>query len=308
MSLVCGNPKCGKPCQDWICFDCERKIVAALGRIPWLVEQLEITVTRQDKLSAGKLAGKSTETPSVFHGGASAFLRDLRGTLARTVQEICEARGMRYLPLWATHEPTFIGPLRGGERRPSHGYVASTTDLAKWLKYYSGAIRTSECAGETFGDITRIVDRGLALINRPEPPIYRGPCPTVRNHDERGKPVACGHSLYAERGADFAKCPRCKVEHDIARLEAKLLADMSAYLFTATQLFQVLRELGEPIPKSTFYLWRKLGKIQPRGWMHDGRRTDHFIHRNDAPLFSLEDARRLRAKDDQSTNSEKVAK
>lgn len=306
MSMICGNPKCSKSCADFICFDCERKLVATLARIPWLVEQLEVTVTRQDKLSAGKLAGKSTETPSVFHVGASAFVRELRGALARTVQEICEARGMRYMPLWATHEATFIGPLRGGERRISHGYVASTPDLSKWLKYYSGAIRMSECAGETFAEITGVVEHGLALINRPEPAIYRGPCPSVMRHDDRGRSVYCGHSLYADRGSDFAQCPRCSVKHDIARLEAKLLSDMSGYLFTSTQLFQVLRELGEPIPKSTFYNWRKLGKIQPRGWMHDGRRTDHFIHRNDAPLFSLEDARRLRSKD-QDTNSEKVA-
>lgn len=289
--------KCQRASTAWLCWDCTKHLKRTLKRVPWLDENLDITVTRQDRLAkSGPRVGGETETPVLFNVGASQFRNVLRDTLTRWVRDMCEQRGVEYLPVGCTHPAGFIGPLPWGARR-DHGDTPTTSDLARWLAHNTVAIMHSEDAGLCYDEITKLVEKGIEWINRPEPPVYRGPCPTVVGEDHRGRPTRCGVDLYAERDDDFARCPRCKVDHDVQKVEQDLLNAMDARLMSGAEIRRVMRELGEPVPESTFFHWRKTGRIRPRGWMHAGRITDHWIHRDDPPVFQLGDVRAARRGD-----------
>ncbi|MCF8611091.1 hypothetical protein L5G28_13140 [Gordonia sp. HY285] len=95
-------------------------------------------------------------------------------------------------------------------------------------------------------------------------------------------------------GADVVVCVRCGTTHDARALEQKLLTELSGYLMRADEIQRVMRELGEPIAKSTWHNWRAKGKLQPRAWRHNGRVLSHWITSEDEKLYRLNDVRSLR--------------
>jgi hypothetical protein len=300
---VSGNPCviCQRSTDAFLCWECSKRLRKTLESVPWLDENLEVTVSRQDQLGkVDTVKAKASETPLVFNDGASEFRRGLRDTVTRWVRDLCESRGVQFkhIDCDCTHPERFVGPLRPGERRERcHLRPITTSDLSRWLAHNVVAIMHSEDAQLCYGEITLHVEKAVEWINRPEPPVYRGPCPTVIGED-RGRPIYCATDLYAEKGSAFAKCPRCKSSHDVYEIEQSLLDHMDDILMSAAEILRVTRELGVPIPRNRFYGWRKDGKIQPRAYRRrDGRITDRQGDEDDSPLFRLGDARRLRDTD-----------
>lgn len=292
---------CSRSTDAFLCWEDTKRLKSTLESVPWLDENLEVTVLRQDQLGkADTVKAKGTETPLVFNDGASEFRRGLRDTLTSWVRELCDSRGVtfKHIDCDCTHPATFVGPLRPGERRERcHLRPITTSDLAAWLAHNVVAIMHSEDVQHRYQEITVLVEKAVEWINRPEPPVYRGPCPTIIGED-RGRPIFCATDLYADKGSAFAKCPRCKADHDVYKIEQNLLGEMDGILMSAAEILRVTRELGEPIPRNRFYGWRKDGRIQPRAYRgRDGRITDRQREEDDSPLFRLGEARRLRDTD-----------
>lgn len=59
--------------------------------------------------------------------------------------------------------------------------------------------------------------------------------------------------------------------------------------YTATELSTLLHELGIRIARGTLYSWTSRPQLRARGWKHNGRITDTWIHRNDPPVYRLGD-------------------
>lgn len=152
-------------------------------------------------------------------------------------------------------------------------------------------------------EIHSTIERCLAGLNRRIPPAYRGPCPALVTAGLKGKKVACDTPLYAHRSddngtvktADVTICPRCRTEHDTRHLEQRLLSDVEKYLMPADQILQVMKELGEPVAKSTWHNWRANGKIQPHAWRRNGRIVNYLITEDDEKLYRLDAVRRYSA-------------
>ena len=315
--------KCGGKADAFLCRDCGQDLRRDLDFIPWLATRLADSAVKRTDLGQTMTSptrkvttAAEEESPVPFNSWAHGLYNELRTVCMRWVRDLCDTNGVGFWPLDAVPHD-FIGPLRPeiparnleripaipGQWRMHNAYQPTTEDLSRWLLDNYLSIMNSEDASMCANEIHATIDRALTAINPRVAPAYRGPCPTPMGQGKRGEPEVCGVPLYAphendtdpdSRVVDKITCPRCKVEHDTRVLEQRLLNDVGKYLMPANQIFQVMRELGEPVSKSTFYHWTNKRRLQPRGWRHDGRIVNYWIHRNDTPMFSIDDVRRLR--------------
>lgn len=153
----------------------------------------------------------------------------------------------------------------------------ATRDFARWLQVNTAAIARLDCAGALYHDINKLVgasQRGgqlVTAINRVER-HFAGPCPTVRGYDNTGKPIECGHGLYADVDERTVVCPVCDQKIDVARNLDKAAVDRD--LLPEPKLLEVLKNLGEPVSRVKLYQWIREGRIRPRGWMHQARSSN----------------------------------
>jgi hypothetical protein len=235
--------------------------------VPWLLEQLQVTELRQDRISRGLRTGSRPVAPLLFNPDAG----DVRVALVNAVTT------------WARHI---------AEARQRRGPGGSAEVAEYWLGEYIGAVRLDEAAGEIYGEITRAVAAGLVAINPAPMLTYRGPCPTIVGRTPQARAISCALPLYADRAEPFVICPNCGIRHDVARLEQRLLAHIGGRTFGVRELVRVLRELGEPVPRGTIVSWIHRGQLRARGRSEDGK-----------PLYRLEDARKLRSRAPQARGS-----
>lgn len=152
--------------------------------------------------------------------------------------------------------------------------TTSTASLARQLanKLHDIALRPD--AGQFMRDITKAVQTIDTMINRPIPPRYCGPCPTLTNgehctiEDNRGKQQRT--ALLAPREATEITCHVCKTVHNIAEIEKQLWQDVGEWLLTPSEIMLVMTYFGEPVTETTFRRWRATGKLKPRG-QRDGK-------------------------------------
>lgn len=202
--------RCGQPAPDTtICGRCEETLARDLGDVAALVEDLTITLARQDRIGERSI-GRSSDKPMPFHVKAGTVLADLHARLGSWVSALHDERTGYAGP---THER--CGHASCGRIRPWPWPADNPTALAAWLLTYMWRIRRHPAADEmcdeihaTMSDAKRAVD---APANRTAFPV--GPCPEVLEDDsacpgevrayipwEETKParMECGycHTLY----------------------------------------------------------------------------------------------------------------
>lgn len=265
---------CRRDTELFLCTLCAKELGALLSDLPWLLDELETTVVRQDRLGTATV-GKSSENPSPINVGAMELARNLRGQLGTIMRDLCEVRG--------------TAP-------PPRTWTASL--IAEWLGANLGAIACSEDAGEIYGEIRSGTDAILAAINRTSR-MWCGPCTTVVAHDPTGEAIECGVDLYADREnlAEMVRCPRCRCFVDA---RTQLLATIRrGDLLPEAKLLEILADLGEAVSRVKLYDWIRAGSLRPRGYVHHGRIVAERVRRGDPRVFSLSQARQLRWRDSQ---------
>lgn len=268
---------CGGAATLFLCDDCVWRLKEALRELAWLLKQLDTTVHRQDKLNTGSIGG-SSDNPSPINFGAMETARETRATLLRLVETIAQDR---------------IG------RMPPALKTVATPDLAAWLASNVRHIARHTTAAHVLTTITGLVDddeRGrpgplYTAINRTDR-RFAGPCPTIRGHNPRGERIECGTMLYAAFDEDYTRCPQCETEIDVDRNRMKAAVDRD--LLPEPKLLEVLEDLGEKVSRVKLYEWIKAGRLQRRGWIHQGAIVQFRIRRGDPTVFSLSQARQLR--------------
>jgi hypothetical protein len=262
---------CRRDTELFLCGLCSKELHALLADLPWLLDQLEITVVRQDKLSTGVI-GRSSDNPSPINVGAMELSRNLRGQLGTMVRDLCEVRG--------------ITPPRK---------VWANSVMAEWLCGAMPAISCSEDAGQIYREIKGGTDSVLIAINRVNR-MWCGPCTTVVAHNPQGEDVECGIDLYADRdsGEDI-KCPKC--QRSVNPRDQLMTTLKRGDLLPEPKLLEIMDSLGEKVSRVKLYEWLKAGYLRPRGFLHHGRIVPELIQRGDARVFSLTQARELRARD-----------
>jgi hypothetical protein len=204
---ICSSPHCAFPQHNgYLCRNCTDTLKGDLSAIPWLLDDLEVTITRQDRLSdpSGRSGG---EHPLPIRINAMEARRDLNGTLAA----------------WAMH---IAGRLDGLDRDT----IWTELRLANYLLDHVGTILTDPAAGQIADEIGNA--RGLAqrTIDHPVQRVFAGPCED------------CDKDLYAHpRAAEVAcKTSDCGAIYPIEARRRWLLGKAEDQLLTAVELSRAL--------------------------------------------------------------------
>lgn len=309
-AIDCTN--CGRVVADGyeLCTLCADALHRELLTVPGLVHDMTITRSRLDRLSRGRVGGKSSETalpvrlnrfdePSTR--GPLNHLTLVIGTWARVAADNTGQADALDVAL----DSTGLRQLVHNRRTVRLDRAALSTEgaydvelAAVWLACCGGDLRTVPDAGVMHDEITDALASARRAVDRRPELLYRGRC-GARVADEHGVWTTCDADLYVEKGEAYVTCPACSAPHDIQGIEHSMLEREDDRLCTLPELLAILRGLGDPVPKATLYAWandRKRKRLVVRGWRTpNGMVTPYWIRRTDPAVYRLGDVRGLAA-------------
>lgn len=229
---------CARPVSDArLCRGCIDQLNGELRQVPWLVEQLTITLTRQARVGT-RNGRRGTETPLVFHLAASVDLETMRDGLHMWAQAVATQRGVT---VDATHTPD--------------AYAA-------WLLRWSGEVAQHAAADELLGDVLSMTKAARRTIDLAPELRYVGPCDGHRAIID--DTIGCGKDLYASLNAFTVTCHTdgCTAEYNIETRRIWLLEQAIDQLRTTTQLSRELPWIaGITINAKLIGMWAARGKL-----------------------------------------------
>lgn len=211
--------RCGKPTRDdaYVCDDCLDSLARALGEVPWLDDELEVTITKRkgiDYRRVGGGKGGKREQPSPPEWTASNARTHLKGILVAWVK-FCHEENVRN-----------SSPSR---TLPDDDLKA----ISRWLLWRVDGLALHDIGPEAVDEITSAVAHCHRLIDRPADRQYLGVCATCD-----------GGRLYAPPGGSFARCNACGERVDAERLREGLLSELDDRLCTAAEIARLSTYLG----------------------------------------------------------------
>lgn len=258
--------RCGQPTRDaaYVCETCADRLSRALGDVPALVDELEVTITKQRALpTEGGSAASETALP--WHEKAADARRALHGLLAMW-SRFCEEEHVR-------HSSPRVRPL--------DEHDDNLVALSRWLLWRVDGLTLHDIGPEAVEEITDAVAECHRIIDRRPDRWYAGPC-TETTDDLR----ECGADLYARRTVGEVRCRDCGAVYDVEKRRRWLLDEAEDRLADAATVARAVSWLGaEPLNPGRVRKWAERGRITAKG--HDGRR----------PLYRIGDAIDLLASD-----------
>lgn len=243
--------RCGKPTRDdaFVCDDCLSHFHQALGEVPFLDEQLDISITRQ---SAKGGHGDSGETGLPWDDAASKAKRALHSTLATWVR-FCDEEGVRH-------------------QSPSKTFPADNAKaMSRWLIWRIDGLGLHELGSDAADEITNAAAEARRIVFRkPAPKVYLGTCTAIVSAEE------CGHSVYAAKGGAEGHCtaPDCRAAYDVAGSQERLEALLDSRLCTAAEIAHLSTYLGLHVSRDRvrkqINLWHKRERIRSKGVADNG--------------------------------------
>lgn len=234
---------CGKPTRDaaYVCDGCLGDLTKALAEIPWLVGELEVTISKQRGVDYRALGGSpSSETPAPIHIPALEARRALRAALVTCVQ-FCEEEHIRH--------------QSASTRRP----VDSLESMSRWLMWRVDGLGLNDMGYEFADDIVDAAAKCRHAIDRAPERRYAGPC-------------ECGRDLYHKPGATEVKCGDCARTYDVAELYEWMRQGVMGRLVTAREGSTLLGRFDLPTPQAAIDQWHARKRIVDRGSNPAGHR------------------------------------
>ncbi|APU20932.1 hypothetical protein [Actinoalloteichus sp. GBA129-24] len=229
---------CEAPTDIALCPRCVARLTRALGQVPELDRELEITITRQ-AAQRPVSGGRSAETVVSFHEDASAIKRTLLAALARAVRAVHQPDPGTHVFLPAGVHHTLTGLSTWLSTRPRPTWLATHEDAAAFAEDIHDAVSAA----------WRIIDRG---------PDRRwiGPCDTGD----------CRADVRAIEGRTTATCRECGAEHDVEQRLAWMVESVRGLTGGAAEITATLRAVGVDIPATRIRTWasrRRLAAVSP---------------------------------------------
>lgn len=246
------NCTCGKPTKDnaYVCEDCLTALAKALGDVPWLDEELDISITRQ-KASALGGGSRSRTTPLPWHEKASDAKRALHGLLATWVR-FCAEEHVR-------------------DRGADAAWPADNlTAMSRWLLWRVDGLAFHDLGGDAVDEITNAVAQGERIVFwRKRERVYLGPCGTALTDES-----ACDGDVYADAGQEFGYCQACGFPFKVDARRAALEQQLDDRLCTASEIARLAVYLGldqsrEQV-RNRVNQWHSRNRISPNGHNPDG--------------------------------------
>lgn len=234
---------CGKPTRDnaYVCDECLTDLAKALGDVPWLVEQLDITLTKARGVDYAAMGGSpSSEKPMMLPFAAYEASGQLRQALVMWVR-FCDEESVRH-------------------QSPKVGLPADTLQaMSAWLLWRVDGLGLSDLGSDAVSEITRAVGRARSVIDRPAERKYAGPC-------------ECGRDLYSKPGAKLTKCKGCEREYDVEAMVSWMRAGVLGRLVTAREGTTLLGRFDLPTKQDTIDKWHERKRIVDHGSNAEGKR------------------------------------
>jgi len=212
-----------------LCGGCVAKLVTRLGYVPSLVEELEVTITKQDRVGGrGGGGGQSFEPPSPFNERASDVRTQLRDRLSSWARAVAEHSGgvVPYTP-----------DARG-----------TAVLAARWLAEHPWSVAGYPAAGDLFEEVSDDVRAAFQCIDRPPLATFAGRCD-------------CGGLLYARPGHGLAACRTCGLTYGVQEMREWMLGELEHREGTATEVSAILSAVGIRISYTTIHRWHARGYL-----------------------------------------------
>ncbi|UBU11615.1 MerR family transcriptional regulator [Nonomuraea gerenzanensis] len=238
---------CTAPVHDMgrVCSRCAAPLITDLRDVPALDAELDVTVFRLAKMTAGNTGGgHATETPVPYNATADDTGRALKAVLASWCALVSDKRGVP-------------GPLDG------------LAPMSRWLIEHVTWLRHHEAGPDAVTEIRDAVRAVRRAIDRPRDRRYSGQCD------------GCGSALYASERASQAVCPVCvgpegeRTTYSVQERRDAMLSAMAVLCMAPPEASYALSILVRPIPANTIRVWAKRGKLLPAGVDDKG----HSIYR-----------------------------
>jgi hypothetical protein len=273
---TCTVASCGRPTQDMLCAKCVHDLTATLRkfvhgpdrvrtwtdgagaghtvteRTPGLVEELQITLTRQHVLSRGsEIRQKAPETALMFHQAASDAAWEVDNTIATWARDLATLNP--HLTLTAT----------------------TTVGAAQWMTRFPNLLAAHPAAGEMLDELASIAVKAERVIDTGPDRVFLGKCGTIIE----GK--RCTADLHGVQDKPWVYCRECSTKHDALERWTDLQAKVRDSLATAAEIAEASqRFFGHMVNVKTVRTWARRGVIDTCG--HN--RNDEPLHRVDEVL------------------------
>jgi hypothetical protein len=227
--------KCGAATDVMLCGTCAVALRIELTDVPSLLDDLDVTRSRQDQLTSPYGNGPSgDESPLPF----KTHIAETAWVLHHT------------LNAWAT---TLSGSADHANKPPT------TAQLARWLVRNIAAARMHPDAGQLVDEVTSAIHQARRAIDRPDDRrCFLGQCATG----------VCVEEVYGLPWNRYAICPACGARHDIAARQAWMNDVARDHLGTAVEISGFLRIVGVRCTSSMIRGYAIRGRLTPAPDQH----------------------------------------
>lgn len=252
---VC-QASCEAPTPDgvFLCKAHTGQLTDALRTVPGLVEDLEVTITRQARTAGPKHGARSATRPLPWNEHASSCRVELNAILNAWAYETHHHRPDSRDPLDAIHS-------------------SDTAELANWLRAHLHTANHLDTAGDLFAEILDAITQATRAVDLPPERKFIGTC---KQPLDDGKP--CREDLFAMPRQHIVSCRNCGHRHDADVRREELLGQIEDQLVHAGLLSNLVTDFGVPVVSATI-----------RSWAHRGRLPVKGNDKNRRPLYRVGD-------------------
>ncbi len=253
---------CGAQTDAFLCGEARRetgclgRLLRELGNCAALVDELNTTISRQDKLgsaSVGFVSSGGDEHPLPLNVGAmdsGLLLRDRLSSWARMLWEENAPRD----------EDGDPGPV---DIQP--GIVS----VSRWLMRHPTWISLCPAVDELYDEVMETIRLAWRAVDTAPDKVYIGQCSTVQEdwwvgeHEERpeGPDPMCTEELYALEGDWEKRCPVCLTLHDVGERKSVLSGAMEHQYVPEEILLSIANGRGENVTRPMLRSLRRRKRV-----------------------------------------------
>lgn len=223
-----------------ICGTCEGVLDRALGDLDALLDELDVTLTRQARKRPARGNQASDGAPLMFDARASEAGRDLRVLLKDWVSLVAEG---------IADEGRFVAlPM-----------PATCKTLSAWLTHHTHWIACHDTAADAYTEIVAAVNNIRRTIDIAPDARFLGPCGNVFEG------VECVETVYAIDGNPVARCRTCGTSWDVQERTESAAGKAEHVAQTIAVLTQFFRPEDAERASDRIGKWVARGYLKPYG-------------------------------------------
>lgn len=222
----------GQPADGAVlCGHCRDRLARCLLGVPGLLDDLEVTVTRQSETGVrGGGKSKPIDPPMPFDVAASDHRDRLRDVLVGWASDIAE---------------------RTGQPVPyTQSLARSTVIAARYLLDHIRAIQHHPAAEDIHDELRDAVRQATAAVDQPPDRVFRGWC--------------CSSALYAAPNRTLVRCRECWTEYAADDARQALVTRLWDHWATSDKASAALAAAGLRVSGARIRMWHKRGKLSRR--------------------------------------------